>query len=48
MTHPTQIGAQRVIIGHGRHHDRRISPNSAWPLRCADGRTWAERKEARS
>lgn len=22
----------------------RMSPNDAWPLRCADGRTFAERK----
>ena len=30
------------------HRDRgnaRHSPDSAWPLRAADGRTWAEHKE---
>lgn len=26
----------------------RKSPDSAWPLVRADGRTWAERKEART
>lgn len=25
----------------------RLSPDSFWPLRCADGRTFAERKEER-
>ena len=24
----------------------RVSPDPAWPLRCADGRTFAERKAA--
>ena len=26
-------------------HTMRMSPDSAWPLRTADGRTFAERKE---
>lgn len=26
------------------HPRLRTSSDSVWPLRCADGRTWAERK----
>ena len=32
------------------HRDKspaRQSPDTAWPLRAADGRTWAERKETK-
>ena len=27
--------------------NRRVSPESAWPLRTADGRTFAERQQRR-
>jgi hypothetical protein len=32
----------RTAAPMGRNH--RVSPQSAWPLRGADGLTWAERK----
>lgn len=32
----------RTAAPMGRKH--RVSPQSAWPLRGADGLTWAERK----
>ena len=35
----------RFIIAHRPDPTRRTSPDSAWPLRGADGLTWAERKE---
>lgn len=34
----------RFIIAHRPDPNRRTSPDSAWPLRGADGLTWAERK----
>lgn len=37
------------IASINRHATRRQSSNSCWPLRCADGRTFAERAaQARS
>jgi hypothetical protein len=34
----------RFFIAHRPDPTRRTSPDSAWPLRGADGLTWAERK----
>lgn len=35
----------KFILAHKPDPTRRSSPDSAWPLRGADGLTWAERKE---
>ena len=34
----------KFISAHKPDPNRRTSPDSAWPLRGADGLTWAERK----
>lgn len=34
----------KFIIAHRPDPNRRTSSDSAWPLRGADGLTWAERK----
>lgn len=39
---PADYARVRCAAPMGLRH--RISPDSAWPLRCADGRTFAERK----
>ena len=40
----------RVLIATHNPTDRprRVSSDSVWPLRCADGRTFAERKQKAS
>lgn len=35
----------RFIIAHRPDPNRRTSADHVWPLRGADGLTWAERKE---
>jgi hypothetical protein len=35
---------RRLIIAHKPDPNRRTSSDSVWPLRGADGLTWAERK----
>lgn len=35
----------KFIVAHRPHSDRRTTSDSVWPLRGADGLTWAERKE---
>lgn len=39
MNHP------KIVMGCKPDPTRRTSPDSAWPLRGADGLTWAERKK---
>ena len=34
----------KFILAHRPDPNRRTSPDSVWPLRGADGLTWAERK----
>lgn len=38
----------KFIIAHRPDPDRRTSSDSVWPLRGADGLTWAERKAHRA
>lgn len=35
----------KFILAHRPDPNRRTSSDSVWPLRGADGLTWAERKE---
>lgn len=38
------MNAPRFILAHRPDPNRRTSSDSVWPLRGADGLTWAERK----